>query len=487
MTRRRREGVEASEDKGLPANLEAERAVLGAVLNYNDTYLKAARYIRSSNEFFRMAHAFVWESLVALLEKPNGTADIVSVKNHLASRNLLDEVGGPAYIANLVDGVPRSTNVAEYAGIVREKARLRNLIALGNKVVSRSYDAEETSDAIVRATDAEILTMHHGQSDGRMQSTRHSASGLLDYLQERFEKRGTVIGVPTGFQRVDDLTLGWQRGDMVIAAARPSIGKTAFILSQAVSAAESMRADGQARHAAIFSLEMKRISLECRLLSMVSGVPLSSIQSGYLFEQHWGPLTAAIGRLTELNLHIDDTAHRTMGDIRAECRRLLSEHGLDLVIIDYLQLVTTTIPKAPRAEQVADISRKIKLLADELSVPVIALSQLSRAGSQRGPDARPQLSDLRESGALEQDADTVLFLHRKDHRVSGRTELIFDKQRNGSTGTVYMDFDRDIQRFTEMSDQTAPVEAPPKEKKTPDQWAKLKAIQKQRAKQKKDD
>lgn len=489
MAKRRPPEPPPREDEGSgptqPHNLEAERAVLGAVLNYNDTYLRAAKLIRSPQDFFRVAHAFIWESVVALLEQPNGTADIISVKNHLASRSLLEEVGGPAYIANLVDGVPRSTNVTEYAGIVREKARLRALIAIGTKMQARAYEQEEPSDAIVRAADSDILTLHHGQTDGRMQSTRKTAPGLLDYLQDRYARRGTVIGIPTGFDRVNDLTLGWQRGDMIVGAARPSIGKTAMVLTQAVVAAASKRQDDTARHVAVFSLEMKRQALESRLLASVSGVPLSAIQSGYLFETHWGPLAQAIGFLSELNIHIDDTAHRTVSDIRAECRRLVSEHGLDLVIVDYLQLVTSTIPKAQRTEQVADISRKMKILADELNVPLIVLSQLSRAGAQRGPDARPQLSDLRESGAIEQDADTVWFLHRKNHRESGPTEIIFDKQRNGSTGTVMLSFDRDLQQFSQMDDQTVPAEAAPAEKKTSDQWAKIKAIQRQRAQQSK--
>lgn len=480
----KRDSASETFDRTLPHNLEAERAVLGAVLIYNDLYLKAARAIQSPHDFYRRAHAVIWESIVTLLERPHGKADIVTVKDHLAGRSLLDDVGGPAYIANLVDGIPRSTNISEYARLVREKSRLRATIAIGNKMLAEAFEAEDTADDILREADVKILALQQGRFEGRMQPLTKTAGNLLEVLEERYKQRGTVIGIDTGFQRVNDLTLGWQRGEMIVGAARPSVGKTALTLSLAKSAASTTRPNGDKRHVALFSLEMKRQALESRMLAMLSGVPLSAIQSGYLFEQHWGPLSHAIGELAELNIHIDDTAHRTMQDIRAECRRLRSEHGLDLVIIDYLQLVTSTLKTTNRSEQVADISRKVKILADELDVPLIALSQLSRASTQRGPDTPPQLSDLRESGALEQDGDTVWFLHRSNHRESGPTQMIFQKQRNGSTGSITLLFDRDTQRFSE-----APVDAPeqvaePRPKKTLDEWARLKAIQKARARQK---
>lgn len=471
-------------DRTLPHNLDAERAVLGAVLLYNDLYQRAAQHIGSPTDFFRLAHGMVWEAIVALLERPNGSADLISTRDYLAKRSLLEEVGGAAYLSSLVDGIPRSTNVSEYARIVREKSRLRKLVSLGSDILSDAYQDDEPADAIIQKADLKLLALQRTKGDGRMQSLRATANSLLQTLEDRYARRGTVLGVETGYQRVNDLTLGWQPGELIVGAARPSIGKTALTLELAKAAVRSVRPTGAPRHVALFSLEMKRQALENRMLASMAGVPLSAIQSGYLFERHWGPLAHAIGELSELNIHIDDTARRTMQDIRAECRRLVSEHGLDLVIVDYLQLVTSTLTKAQRSEQVADISRNLKILADELTVPVIALSQLSRQSTQRGPDAPPQLSDLRESGALEQDGDTIWFLHRANHRESGPTQMIFQKQRNGSTGSVTLNFDRDTQRFTEAAADAPEPVAQSDVSKTQDEWARLKAIQKARARKK---
>lgn len=467
----RRRDVDEDFERTLPHNLEAERSVLGAILLHNDAYLEATKHIRPA-DFFRDAHRRIYSSIERILEKPGTAIDLVTLREDLGRTGDLDEVGGPAYISALVDGVPRSTNVGHYARIVKDKSLLRAMIFAANKLLTNAYAGEEDPRAILSLADQAIVELQHGASIGRMAATSRSSAALLDALEWRHNHRGQLSGVPTGFETLDNLTLGWQAGDMIVLAARPSIGKTSFVLNSAVAAARA------GVRTAIFSMEMRRQQLEFRMLSSLSGVQLTSILSGWIAETSWGRISQALGELAELPICIDDAASRTVWDIRGECRRLKADGGLGLVVIDYVQLMAGSLDRrgANRNEELTDISRKLKVLADEIAAPIIVLSQLNRAAEGRS-DPRPKLSDLRESGALEQDADIVAFLHRKHHREGGTTNLILEKQRNGATGTLNLSLERETTTFTDAGLAEEPAPLPPaEEKKQDDHDAKVRAI-----------
>lgn len=431
--------------------------VLGAILLHNDAFDIAAHYI-SAASFHREAHRKIFASAKRLLERPGGLVDLTTLKDDLGLHKELTAVGGPAYITKLADGIPRSTNVHHYAAIVREKAILRGLIAAGNKMVTAGYEAQEPSGVLLASADRALMDLQRARATDRMRSLAATNQALLDDLQYRIDHKGQLSGVETGFPSINEMTMGWQAGDLIVVAARPSIGKTAWVMNSVLAGAESCRRDGTKRQIAVFSLEMRSRQLEYRILASVAQVRLSSLLAGYvLSDAEWARLVAATQRMHAAGIHIDDTAGQTTWDIRAECRRLKAEHGLDVVVIDYVQLMPGTLERrgANRNDEVTDISRKLKTLADELSVAIILLSQLNRAGEGRS-DPRPKLTDLRESGALEQDADIVAFLHRKHHREGGVTNFILEKQRNGPTGTVNLTLDRDTTTFTDGGEEVPP-------------------------------
>lgn len=473
MTKRKAPKPAEIDELTLPHNLEAERSVLGAVLLHNEAYLEAAKHLRP-DDFFRDAHRRIFASMGRLLEQPGGAVDLITIKDDLGKRGDLDVVGGPAYIAALVDGMPRSTNITHYAAIVRDRSLLRALIATGNHLVTCAYVGEEAGVDLLHQADRAIVDLQHGAANGRMRSTASSNAELREALEYRHAHKGELTGVETGFASINELTSGWQAGDMIVIASRPSIGKTALVMNCAVAAART------GKRVAVFSLEMRRQQLEFRLLASMSGVPLSVLLGGWVErEDQWAALSQAIIDLNQLSINIDDAASRTVQDIRAECRRLRADGGLDLVIVDYIQLMHGTVDRrgATRNEEIADISRKLKILADELTTPVIVLSQLNRAGEARS-DPRPKLSDLRESGALEQDADLVCFLHRRHHRESGTTNFIVEKQRNGPTGTLNLTITRETTRFTDGGlDEIPTLE----ERQAEDKDAKVRAIIRRRA------
>jgi replicative DNA helicase len=440
-------------ERMLPNSIDAERAVLGAILLHNDCYEQAAPIVAAVH-FFRIAHRLIYAAIDRLLEWKDGTVDLVTLREELGKRGELEKVGGPAYISALIDGVPRSTNIEQYARIVREKAQLRTLIAAGNKIVSAAYEAEESPAVILAQADKAIVELQAGNGTSRTVSLIDSSAGLLADLEYRVAHRGEILGCPSGFASIDEITFGWQPGDLIVLGARPSIGKSSFAVNSATASAKI------GKRVALFSLEMRRKQLEYRMLSSLSGVPLPRILSGCVMAPDWPALAAATTVMHALPFHINDQAGLTIGEIRAECRRIKSEEGsLDLVIIDYVQLMGGMLEdrRANRNDQIADTSRRTKTLADELGVPILLLSQLSRANEKR-PDPRPKLSDLRESGSLEQDADIVGFLHRKNHREGGLTYFIIEKQRQGSTGTLKLSLDRDLVLFTDAPDLAEPVE-----------------------------
>src|SRR5919206_1479861 len=424
-------------ERTLPHNLEAERSVLGAILLHNDAFNLAAEAI-DAHDFFRDAHRRIFDKMVALAER-GGAIDLVTLKEELGRSGDLDEVGGPAYIAALVDGVPRSTNVEHYARIIKEKATLRNLIFSANKIVASAYDAEEEADLILDQAEHAIFAIADKKVRDGFVSLRDLAQGSLETIEKLSARKELVTGVPTGFTDLDEMTSGLQSGDLVIVAARPSMGKTSLVLNMAqhVGTKTDMTVG-------FFSLEMSKEQLFMRMLTSEARIDAHRFRTGYLSEKDYGRLSQALGTLAEARVFIDDTASIGVLEMRAKARRLKAEHGLHLLIIDYIQLMQGRGRFENRQQELSSISRSLKGLAKELGVPIIALSQLSRAAETRS-DHRPQLSDLRESGALEQDADVVMFIYREDQYAdknappsdaTGIAELIIAKQRNGPTGIV---------------------------------------------------
>jgi replicative DNA helicase len=455
----RKKAAEDTLERPLPHNLDAERSVLGGILISNEAYTRVVGRLRPE-DFYRDAHRRIYAALERLLERHGGSADFITLQDALVRANDLDTVGGPAYLAALTDGVPRATNVPHYAAIVRDKAQLRRVIRTADELLAAAYNDAEPADEILERADRDIVRLRHGAGPSRMRSIQAASSELIADLEWRADHRGELLGIDTGFASINELTNGWQPGDLVVVAARPSIGKTTWLMNSAEAAARS------GKRVAIFSLEMRRKQLEYRLLSSIAGVDLSNVVSGYMSDAEWELVTKALTEVCSWPLYIDDTAARTVWDIRAECRRLQADGGLDLVIVDYVQLMAADkpSPSGNRNAEITDISRKLKIMADELSCPVLLASQLNRASELRS-DPRPKLSDLRESGALEQDADTVCFLHRKHHRENGTTQFILEKQRNGPGGTVNLTVCREIVRFTDGGDDPEPEPEPKREPK----------------------
>ncbi len=439
-------------ERTLPHNLEAEKSVLGAILINNQAFNQAAEVI-DAQDFFRDAHRRIFEKMVGLTDR-NEPVDFVTLTDELTRSGELAEVGGPAYVSGLTDGVPRSANVEYYARIVKEKSTLRRLIQASNEVLVRAYDAEEDADDLLDEAERSIFSI----AEGRMRSGFVKLSELVDggyaMLEQLQANRGLVTGVPSGFVELDEMTSGFQKSDLVIIAARPAMGKTSFVMNIALNAAlEAGKSVG------VFSLEMSKEQLFLRLLTSEARVDAHRFRGGFLGEQDYERLNGAFARLHDARVFIDDTASAGILEMRAKSRRLKLEHGLDMLIIDYLQLMQGRGRFDNRQQELASISRSLKILAKELEIPILALSQLSRATETRA-DHRPQLSDLRESGALEQDADVVMFIYREEvyaqndeekrPDVEGMAEIIIGKQRNGPIGSVPLAFLKQYTRFENL-------------------------------------
>lgn len=429
--------------RGTPHSIDAEVAVLGALLLHSRLYEQIAQVLQP-RDFFRGAHQVIYAAMVRLLDRPDGAVELVTLADELKKRGVLDSIGGKAYLASLVDGLPRSTNIVHYAEVVREKALYRSLMEAGLAIHQQAQDEEEPPSVLLAQADARLLALQRS-GQGAMVDISAATSWLLEDLQHRVAHQGELTGVPTGFPTLDALTQGWQPGDVIVIAARPSMGKTAFVVNSIIEACR------MGKQGALFSLEMRRSQIEYRILSGLSGVPLSQLLRGLVSTpDEFERIGQATSILEQCHLHIDDTPGRTVGDIRSECRRLKAEGGLDFVALDYIQLMEGSTGRrgATRNEELSDISRRLKKLAGELQVPFLVLSQLSRAGADRATQA-PKLSDLRDSGAIEQDADLVCFLHRANHRAGGLTHFIIEKQRNGETGTIQLTLDRATTLFTD--------------------------------------
>jgi replicative DNA helicase len=422
-----------------PQSIEAEESILSAILLENSTLLDVLE-ILTPDDFYRTAHQRIFAAIEILFRKAE-PVDLITMTNALREANQLEEIGGAAYLARLVDTVPSAINVAHYARIVRDKAALRRLIAKAGEITQRCFEDAGEFDQVLDFAEGAIFEI----SENKHRAAFHPLSKIIDInidaLEKRQENRALVTGIPTGYTRLDNMTSGLQGSDLIILAARPAMGKTALALNIARNAAL-----GGNVPVAVFSLEMSKEQLSMRMLCSEARVDSSRLRSGFLNPEDWTRITDAASTLSEAPIYIDDSPDISATSIRTKSRRLKMDKDLGLIIIDYLQLMRGHESSERRDLEISDISRSLKLLAKELNVPVLALSQLNRKLEERS-DKRPQLSDLRESGALEQDADVVAFIYRdevynkdENNPNRGTAEVILAKQRNGPTGVVPLTF-----------------------------------------------
>ena len=433
-------------EKGLPSNVEAERSILGAILLDNTVCNQAIELLRRE-DFFLDSHRRIFDKMVALTER-GSPIDLITLSDELRRAAEFEQIGGATYIASLIDGVPRTDTIEHYAKIVKSKGQLRKLITASNQIIASCFDEEDDPDVIIDRAEQMIFQIAEDRVRQGFQYIGEVAQRRLEQIEQMAGRPEMITGVPTGFTDFDQMTSGLQRQDLIIIAARPSMGKTAMALNMAQYAAKNGSTVG------IFSLEMSAEQLVSRFLCSEARVDAHRLRTGYLNREEWARLADALRRLCETQVFIDDTPGTTVLEMRAKSRRLKAEHRLDLLIIDYLQLMSGRGRNESRQQEVSQISRDLKGLAKELDVPVMALSQLSRATETRS-DHRPQLSDLRESGSIEQDADVVCFIYREEvynqsDENRGVAELIVGKQRNGPTGTAQLAFLKEFTRFENM-------------------------------------
>lgn len=439
-------------ERPLPQNLDAERSVLGAILLENHA-LNAAIEKLKSQDFFLDQHRRIFERMIELGEAQHAI-DLVTLTEELHRRGELDAAGGAAYLAQLVDGVPRVVNVDHYSRIVKEKAILRNLIHAAHAIQQQALDADDEADAILDRAESLIFELAEARIRAGLVGVKDLVRDNYARLERIFSEGRRVTGLATGYTQLDNQTAGLQPSELIILAARPSMGKTSLALNIAENVAL-----GKREHVAIFSLEMSKESLLLRLLSSEARVDAHKFRTGHMGKDDWRRITESLGRLAEAPLWIDDSASATVTEIGAKARRLKRDKGLALVIVDYMQLIAARGRFGNRNEEVSSISRALKGLAKELKVPVLVLSQLTRAPER--DERRPQLADLRESGAIEQDADVVLFIHRPNFFKAdmpdedrAKTELLVAKQRNGPTGLLNFVFLSKHTRFEEAAPDT---------------------------------
>ncbi|MGX6972547.1 replicative DNA helicase [Vagococcus lutrae] len=446
------------QDRMPPQSMEAEQAVLGSVFLNADAIIEAMEFI-TDQDFYRRSHQLIFQTMLTLNDR-NEAIDLITVKEQLDSLNLLEDVGGVGYLTELAMAVPTAANVGHYAKIVEQKALLRNLIQTATDIVTKGFEQGDEVETILDEAERMIMEV----------SERRNRSGFLaiaDVLNTTFAEidrlsqlQEEITGLPTGYHALDKMTAGLQPEELIILAARPAVGKTAFALNIAQNV--GTKTD---KAVAIFSLEMGAESLVNRMLCAEGTIDASHLRTGQLTEEEWGNLVMAMGSLSQADIYIDDTPGIKISEIRAKCRKLAQEKGnLGLVLIDYLQLIEGT-GRENRQQEVSEISRQLKKLAKELKVPVIALSQLSRGVEQR-QDKRPVLSDIRESGSIEQDADIVAFLYRDDyyqrdsdedseeHEDNNIIEVIIEKNRSGSRGTVELLFIKEYNKFSSITTRT---------------------------------
>ena len=420
-----------------PQNKEAEQCVLGAILQQPGVLTKAIDFI-NPDDFYQDNHKVIFLAMVTLFER-NEPQDMVTVTNHLAATGKLDQAGGPAYIATLTDAVPLAANITHYARIIRTKSILRQLIATTTSIASRCYDEQDDIDKLLDEVETTIFEISNAKGGNKFESLNVIMKEAFDKVTALAERKELITGVPSGYDQFDRMTAGLQPSDLIIMAGRPSMGKTALAMNMAQNAALNYNVP-----VGVFSLEMAKHQLGMRMLCSVGRVDSNSLRTGHIKESDWPKLTRAAGALSKAPIFIDDTPSISALEMRAKARRLKMEHNIGLIVVDYLQLMKGNADS--REQEISEISRSLKAMAKELDIPVIALSQLNRSLESR-PNKRPQLSDLRESGAIEQDADVICFIYRdevynkaEDNPKKGTAELIIGKQRNGPTGTVDLAF-----------------------------------------------
>ncbi len=434
-----------------PHDTDAEQSVLSAIFMNNEVLFDVVD-ILAPEDFYAGAHKKIFQAIVELFRKGE-PADLVTVANALGEKGELDSIGGPAFLAGIADAAPVAVNAVHYARIIQGKASLRMLIDAATRIVERCLDNTGDVEDIVDFCESSIFRVTEKKSGSALMSLGKLIDFNIDRLEEQQGKDNGLAGLTTGYNRLDKIISGLQGSDLIILAARPSMGKTAFALNIARNVAFQER-----RPVAVFSLEMSNEQLSMRLLTSEARIDSSRLKNGFISQEDWQDVTQAASDLNELPIYIDDSPNITAMEIRAKARKMMQKHGdLGLIIIDYLQLMRASVKSDRRDLEIADISRALKSLAKELNIPVIALSQLNRMLEQRS-DKRPMMSDLRESGALEQDADIVAFIYRDevynkepDNPKKGTAEIIVSKNRNGETGVCHMHFHGAYTRFEELA------------------------------------
>ncbi len=431
-----------------PQDIVAEQSVLGGMMLSKDAIADVVEVLRGS-DFYRPAHELIYDAVVDLYGRGE-PADVVTISDHLTKKQELQRVGGPAYLHNLAQSVPTAANASFYADIVRERAILRRLVEAGTKIVQLGHTADGEVDGIVNEAQSEIYNVAENRQSEDYVSLADILPATIDEIETNASHDGGLTGIPTGFRELDDLTHGFSGGQMIIVAARPAMGKSTLALDFARSAAIQ-----HGMTAAFFSLEMGRHEIAMRLLAAESRIPFQNFRNGNFEDEEWQKVAVTWDKLNDVPLFIDDSPNMSLMEIRAKCRRLKQRHNLKMVVLDYLQLLSSGKRVESRQQEVSEFSRTLKLLAKELDVPIIALSQLNR-GSEQRTDKRPQVSDLRESGSIEQDADMVLLLHReevydKETPRAGEADIIVAKNRNGPTKDITVAFQGHYARFQDMA------------------------------------
>ena len=431
----------------LPHSVEAEQSVIGSMIMDRDAIMTASEVI-TSEDFYQSQYGVLFDAMLELYNEGK-PVDLVTLQERLREKDVPPEISSLEFAKDLLDAVPTSANVRHYATIVQEKSMLRKLIKVNEEIANTCYLAKERTEDILEETEKKIFDLLQYRSTGDFVPIKQVVLNALDKIEKASKNKGTVTGIPTGFIDLDYKTSGFQPSDLILIAARPSMGKTAFVLNVAQNMAFK-----EGKTVAIFSLEMSKEQLVNRLFSLESKVDSQALRTGNLTDEDWAKLIEGAAVVGKSNLIIDDTPGISIAELRSKCRKFKLEHNLGIIIIDYLQLMSGGKRSESRQQEISEISRSLKAVARELNVPVVALSQLSRAVEQR-PDHRPMLSDLRESGAIEQDADVVMFLYRddyynKDTDKKNIAEIIIAKQRNGPIGTVELVWLPNYTKFANM-------------------------------------
>ena len=430
--------------KALPANIDAERAVLGALL-LNDEYLSLVSEIIIAEDFYSTAHKMIYQAILDIAAQYK-RIDLLTLQDELTKRNQLEQLGGIIYLVSLQEDIPAIGLIEQHARLVKEKSVLRDLIGSAASIITNCYNQNEKDiDAVLDEAEKTIFQIANKRTNQSFVQINIWLKKTFQHLSDIKSLSKGITGVPTGYKKLDEMSSGFQKGDLIVLAARPSMGKTALAMTIAANATSHDLTVG------LFSLEMSAEQLTLRLLSAESGIAHHNIRNATISSSEWLELTSVAGRMAQMKLFIDDTAMLSIMDLRAKARKLKIEHNLQFLVIDYLQLLHSSKKHENRHQEVSEISRSLKALAKELDIPILALSQLSRAVDGR-MDKRPMLSDLRESGAIEQDADLIMFLYRDvvynpETENPALAELIIGKQRNGPTGTVMLHFARELTKF----------------------------------------